>query len=658
MNLGAGGTTVLYADSSLSDETDLGSLLDDFEVRTVSTADAVRSQLDESTCVVLTDALPATTCLDLLAEIREQHPILPVIVYPYDGSEALAARVSTFTATRYLPQESDTDTVAEQIRDAVDVSEQRRDHRRHSTILRSLFDQIPYSLYVKDEHARHAMLSDVFADREELIGQTDLDWFGDQDPELARQTYQDDMAVLETGEPILKQEEYHDRGEPLYTETTKVPWYDDAERIQGLIGMSIDITDRKELEHELERKRSLHRRIARYVAHDIRNPLNLARGYLDLVRESPSPERFDKIADALDRIENVVTDMEVITGEERATLNADRTPIELRTAVTDAWNTIDPADATLQLDVPAEALIHADRSPLQELFENLIRNAVEHGGRDVTVRVGLASDGFYVADDGAGLPADVDDVFQYGVTTERSGSGLGLAIVNEIASTYDWTLAATESADGGARFEVTDCHLIAHPPENLPGTRHAIDTDLDLGDATPSGYAEHAGDIWTVAGGGENIWRDTDECHFAYAEVPGDARITCRLTDLERVEEYTKAGAMIRTGLAESDPFGFVGMTAAHGSEVLWRSSRGTHATTDQFDEGATLPHWYRLVRTGEYLTAFVSEDGEAWTPIDQFRIPNSESVYVGVAACSHDSETLTEAQFEDVTVEELEAAP
>jgi signal transduction histidine kinase len=93
------------------------------------------------------------------------------------------------------------------------------------------------------------------------------------------------------------------------------------------------------------------------------------------------------------------------------------------------------------------------------VFENLFRNAIEHGGEDVTVTVGAIDAGFYVADDGPGIPADErTDVFGLGVTTDTDGTGFGLAIVERIVEAHGWTIDYVDSEDGGARFEVTDIY--------------------------------------------------------------------------------------------------------------------------------------------------------------------------------------------------------
>jgi signal transduction histidine kinase len=101
--------------------------------------------------------------------------------------------------------------------------------------------------------------------------------------------------------------------------------------------------------------------------------------------------------------------------------------------------------------------IEADRTRLQQLLENVFRNAVEHGGDAPTVRIGDLDDGFYVADDGPGIPEDEQQtVFERGYSTTPEGTGFGLAIVAEIAHAHDWDVVVTDSASGGARFEFVE----------------------------------------------------------------------------------------------------------------------------------------------------------------------------------------------------------
>jgi signal transduction histidine kinase len=119
------------------------------------------------------------------------------------------------------------------------------------------------------------------------------------------------------------------------------------------------------------------------------------------------------------------------------------------------WRNVSTANAEVVIEFDGE--VRADISRLQQLVENLIRNAVEHGGEDVTVTIGETNhDGFYIADNGSGIPESIQDqLFQNGFSTVSEGTGFGLWIVSEVANAHGWEVAITESEDDGARFEIT-----------------------------------------------------------------------------------------------------------------------------------------------------------------------------------------------------------
>jgi signal transduction histidine kinase len=90
----------------------------------------------------------------------------------------------------------------------------------------------------------------------------------------------------------------------------------------------------------------------------------------------------------------------------------------------ECWTTVSAAEATLSVET--DVVVPADRMRLKQLLENLFKNAVEHGGEGVTVRIGDHPDGFYVADDGSGIPeADRETVFDR--VTRRVPTGRGSA---------------------------------------------------------------------------------------------------------------------------------------------------------------------------------------------------------------------------------------
>jgi signal transduction histidine kinase len=133
--------------------------------------------------------------------------------------------------------------------------------------------------------------------------------------------------------------------------------------------------------------------------------------------------------------------------------------------VADAWELVadDAEGATLQYaDGTFEStIIKADVDRLAQLLENLLRNAVEHGGEDVTVTVGPLDEGFYVEDDGSGIDdEDREKIFSAGYSTQENGVGFGLSIVKQVADAHGWEVSVVERSSGGARFEISGVEFV------------------------------------------------------------------------------------------------------------------------------------------------------------------------------------------------------
>jgi len=206
-------------------------------------------------------------------------------------------------------------------------------------------------------------------------------------------------------------------------------------------------------EEELHRQNERLDQFASVVAHDLRNPLSVAMGFLEVAEETGNAEHFEKVESAHDRIERLIEDLLTLARGETTIENAEE--IDLESITTEAWGYVGTEEATLTVAdrIPA---VTGDAGRLTQLFENLFRNAIEHGGADVTVTVGGldGDDGFYVEDTGSGIPQERrDDVFKHGVTSSDGGTGFGLSIVADIAKAHGWTVSVTDGTDGGARFE-------------------------------------------------------------------------------------------------------------------------------------------------------------------------------------------------------------
>jgi signal transduction histidine kinase len=245
----------------------------------------------------------------------------------------------------------------------------------------------------------------------------------------------------------------------------------------GIVVTGRNIADRR-ARRELERQNERLDEFASVVSHDLRGPLSVAGGYLSLAREKRDSDELARAADAVERMEALVDDLLALAREGEAV--GETTPVDLGDAAERAWGGLEAAG---RLEVVSSPTVEADPSRLRELLENLFRNAIEHGspaaepgdldgiveregadvsgtpstdGTGVTVRVGALPDrdGFYVEDDGVGIPDEErEQVFESGYSTSEDGTGFGLAIVRTIAEAHDWSVELAESEAGGARFE-------------------------------------------------------------------------------------------------------------------------------------------------------------------------------------------------------------
>jgi signal transduction histidine kinase len=201
-------------------------------------------------------------------------------------------------------------------------------------------------------------------------------------------------------------------------------------------------------------------RVASILSHDLRNPLDVAEAHREAAAETGEDEHFERIGQAHDRMERIIQDVLTLARGESAISPTE--PVDIGAVASQAWEMVDTRHATLAVEDGTPELT-ADRDRLERLFENLFRNSVDHGrdghghargNQSLTVTVGPLDGGFYVADDGAGLPAVSDEqLFTVGYSSTDGGKGLGLAIVDRIASAHGLAVAVTESVTGGARFE-------------------------------------------------------------------------------------------------------------------------------------------------------------------------------------------------------------
>ena len=288
-------------------------------------------------------------------------------------------------------------------------------------------------------------LSAVGLTEDDFLGRTPFDLFPEDIAEETARNYRRALA----GEQTTYEQEYD--GSTWRVRTRPVT-NDDGEVVAGM-AVSRNVTEQKRRIDQLNRQKERLEEFASVVSHDLRNPLNVAEGRLELAMADGDETHLAAVERAHGRMRDLIDDLLTLAQAERA-VDA-TTPQSVAALASAAWQNVETGEATLEAD---DLTVLADRSRLQRLFENLVRNAVEHGGEAVTVRVGAIGDevvrGFYVEDDGLGIPPERREAaFEVGYSTHDEGTGFGLRIVERVAAAHDWTVTLTESADGGARFE-------------------------------------------------------------------------------------------------------------------------------------------------------------------------------------------------------------
>lgn len=257
------------------------------------------------------------------------------------------------------------------------------------------------------------------------------------------------------------------------------PLTDERGDRRGSVVLFHDVTEREASRRELEHQNEQLERFASVVPHDLRNPLSVAEGYLEMARETSDEDDFEAVEESLDRMNAIIDD--VLTMAREGSHVEECEDVSLGAVAETAWEQVATGDA--ELAITGDVTIRADPDRLQRLLENCFRNSIEHGsgGEEsdtdrLTVTVGpigtaepgslRSADqyGFFVADDGVGIPADRrESVFEPGHTSSADGTGLGLSIVQVIAEAHSWSVRAVAAEDGGARFEFTGVPPVSHP---------------------------------------------------------------------------------------------------------------------------------------------------------------------------------------------------
>jgi signal transduction histidine kinase/DNA-binding NarL/FixJ family response regulator len=458
-------------------------------------------------CVVSVLELPDGTGIDLLDAVRSEHGALPFVLAPESGAgsetvaaEAVAAGVSAYVPSR-IEGEDRAARIAASVRGAVEESGETVT-AEHARQLEALHEA---SVGLIAATTRERVAEVAVAAASDIHGlEASTVYLHDPDANVVEPIASTPAAVnLAGGPPTYGPGEsivwrVFERGEAEAVED--VPSDPDAHNpetpIRSQLTLPLDeygvlvsgshdpgTFDERDVTlgrilagnvaaaiEQVDRGRALEERNERLdefvgvVSHDLRNPLAVATGRLDLARAELADagiesEHLASVDYALDRIEALIDDLLRLAREDDA--DVDLEPLRLSGVVEHCRGAVETGGATLR--TATDGTLRGDRGRVRQCFENLVRNAIEHGGDRVSVVAGVLEDGtgIYLEDDGPGIPPERrDQVFDAGYSTRRDGTGFGLRIVERIVASHGWEIAATESEAEGARFEITGVEFV------------------------------------------------------------------------------------------------------------------------------------------------------------------------------------------------------
>jgi hypothetical protein len=171
---------------------------------------------------------------------------------------------------------------------------------------------------------------------------------------------------------------------------------------------------------------------------------------------------------------------------------------------------------------------------------------------------------------------------------------------------------------------------------------------------SPSGkgsYSINSG-VYTIKGGGRDIWNEADAFYYVYAPLKGDGELTARVVSMTNTSAWAKAGVMVRETLDAGSRHAMTVLTPGNGTDFQYRLSTDG-MSTNAGPTAHSAPYWVRIIRQGSNFTGYVSPNGTTWTQQSQTTIEMTEDVYIGLCVTAHDDyETglLCTAVFDNVS--------
>jgi PAS domain S-box-containing protein len=462
----------------------------DLTFERVDTAEATEAALDRQTWdIIIADyTLPEFNGLGALALMKERGLDLPYVVVSGSIGEDIAVAAMKAGAHDYIMKNNLTRLVPAVERELREAEVRRARKRAEDTlqenyqIMQAIFEGTSDAIFVKDMQGRYVMINSagarVFGKAPgEVIGMNDTELFADAS---ACHIIEHDRQVMISGETRIYEEIGTVLGQTRTYLSTKAPHRDHQGNIIGIIGISRDITERKQAEEQFQRQRdALYQseklatmgQLLAGVAHELNNPLSVVMGHAALlqqsVRNKRQKERAEKIVQAAERCARIVNNFLALARQRPP----ERHPVQVNTVVREAVELlayplrVDSVEVVWALaeEVP---VLRADAHQLHQVVVNLVANAHQAmreaaGPRRLTVATGVSPGGervwVEVRDTGPGIAAELEErIFEPFFTTKPPGvgTGLGLSLCQGIIEGHGGRIRVVRGEGSGAVFRL------------------------------------------------------------------------------------------------------------------------------------------------------------------------------------------------------------
>jgi PAS domain S-box-containing protein len=412
---------------------------------------------------------------------------------------------------------------------------------RALALLRTFTETVPGVVYAKDREGRLVVGNRGVS---ELLGVPQSHYLGRTDRELladraqAEAVMANDRRIMESGvgEQLEEEIQLADGTTAIWL-STKAPWFDEDGNVIGLIGASVDITERRRLIETLEQTDQRKDEFLAMLAHELRNPMAPIRTAAELLRLAPADEaRVAKAAEIISRqvahMTDLVDDLLDVSRVTRGLVEFEREPVDLRSVVAAAVEQTETAvqsrGHTLEVEATGgPAVVLGDRHRLIQVISNLLNNAAKYTPKGGSIRVALTADNddvvIAITDNGVGMePALLPHVFdlfsQAARTPDRAqgGLGIGLALVRSIVRAHGGSITASSDGPGrGSTFELMlPRTAVEHEPvveatgspmPAPPRTIMVVDDNRDAAGTLASVLRLLGHDVTVAAGGSEAL---------------------------------------------------------------------------------------------------------------------------------------------------------